>query len=138
TLNLLGLCACAQGDLPSARQRLEEGWELCRDIGDKRSLAYALEAFASLSTREQHPERAALLLGAASALRESIGSPLPPSEQPADTARKRGLRDALGEDVFTGQWNAGRTLSIAEAVPLTAPGSSFTAPGEPSGPYAAP
>jgi predicted ATPase/DNA-binding SARP family transcriptional activator len=111
TLNLLGLCACEQEEVEPARRYLTEGLAHCREIGDRRSIAYALEAFASLAHLEGQPERAVRLLGAASALREEIASPLPPSEQPEDLARKRALRETLGEEAFMEQWNAGRTAS---------------------------
>jgi predicted ATPase len=57
---------------------------------------------------------AARLLGAAQALREAIGSPLPPNEQPGRDALIAALRQDLGEE-FTAAWEAGRALSWEQA-----------------------
>jgi predicted ATPase/DNA-binding SARP family transcriptional activator len=105
TLNLLGLCAADQGDAELARQLLAEGLTICRAIGDRRSAAYALEALAALAILETQSERAVQLLAAAAALREAISSPLTPAEQAVDAAKKRRLREQLGEEAFTQLWN---------------------------------
>jgi predicted ATPase/DNA-binding SARP family transcriptional activator/Tfp pilus assembly protein PilF len=110
TLNLLGLCAIEQDDAERARLQLTEGLEHCREIGDRRSTAYALEAFAVLAMLERQPAQAVRLLGAAAALRAAIASPLTPPEEADDVARKRHLRDLLGDRVFAQHWEEGRRL----------------------------
>ena len=60
--------------------------------------------------------RAARMLGAAAALRESWNIPLPPVEH-ADLDRViAAVRAGLGEKAFTGVWAAGRALPLDEAV----------------------
>jgi len=125
TLNLMGLCACEQGDVQKAREHLAESLELCLSVGDRRSIAYSLEAFATLGVLEEQPERALLLLGAASRLRAEIASPLPPSEQGADTARKLLLYDLLGAERYAQVWQEGHTLSLDDVIAWYVQGSPF-------------
>lgn len=116
SLNLLGQCDCEEGDLSSAREHLEESLNLSLEVGDKRSIAYAVEAFAALAMYEERPEHATLLFGFAAALRETIGSPLPPSEQPAYSAKQRNLQMTLGEAAYQHQRLTGKALSLEQAV----------------------
>jgi hypothetical protein len=85
-------------------------------VGDKTGLAASLEACAALDGARGHPERAALLLGAASALRETLGAPLPAGDRPAYDQTCAALRTALGEDRFAAQWGAGRALPLEVAL----------------------
>ena len=64
----------AAGELDDAADLLRQGVSLAAEAGDEPSLAYHLEALADLAARQNHPERAASLLGAASALLEANGS----------------------------------------------------------------
>jgi DNA-binding NarL/FixJ family response regulator len=74
------------------------------------------------------PERAARLYGAAEALREAIGIPLPPYHRPEYEREVAVTREALGEDRFAAAYAAGRALSIDEAVAEALAG---TVPEEP-------
>ncbi len=73
---------------------------------------------ADVAHGQGQPERAARLWGAA-ALRESIGSigsPLPPVEQEKVDKTMASAREALGEAAFTAAWDAGRAMTLDEAV----------------------
>jgi hypothetical protein len=49
-------------------------------------------------------------------LREALGAPLPPSER-ADLDRDiAAMRLALGEEAFSAAWEAGRAMSLSQAV----------------------
>ena len=83
------------------------------------SLAYLLEALADLAARQDHPERAASLLGAASALLEANGSgwlhAYVPRAPHGDEALA-GLRARLSDGTFDKAWAHGRALDSADAV----------------------
>jgi tetratricopeptide (TPR) repeat protein len=127
SLNNLGLAACGQGDAETARVFLEESLALAREIGDRRSIAYSLEAFARLSVLKGDAgptagigslsaERAAVLCGAAEALREAIGAPLPPADRAQLEPVVTAARAALGEARFAVARAEGRGLALEQAV----------------------
>jgi hypothetical protein len=60
-------------------------------------------------------ERAATILGAAAALREALGTPLPPVERDEHEARLAAVRGGLGEETFHANWNAGRAMDWEQA-----------------------
>jgi hypothetical protein len=67
----------------------------------------------------QHlPEYATQLYGAASALREAIGSPLPPVERDAYERSLAAARAQLGDAAFNAAGTAGRKLSLEHAFKL--------------------
>jgi hypothetical protein len=56
------------------------------------------------------------LLGAAEALRESLGVGLAPAEQATHDETAAAVRKALGEERFSGVWRQGRGLALDEAI----------------------
>ncbi|KOU23541.1 BTAD domain-containing putative transcriptional regulator [Streptomyces sp. WM6368] len=100
----LGYVAELRGDAALAESRHRDGLAAARRSGDPRALALAFEGLAGAGSVAGAPEdrsAAAELLGAAAALRESLGTPLPPAERyDVDRATAR-LRAALGDDAFT-------------------------------------
>ncbi|MFJ8209149.1 BTAD domain-containing putative transcriptional regulator [Streptomyces sp. NPDC096033] len=110
----LGYAAELRGDARRARSLHEEGLEAARRTGDPRALAQAFEGIAGALAADPGGAdadrlRAAGLLGAAAALRESVGTPLPAAERwDADRAVTR-LRAALGGPAYDHAFHAGRT-----------------------------
>ena len=103
----MGGVALAQADAERAARLYGEGLELSWRIGDKRRAAFCLEGLAAAEVPRQ-ARRAAYLFGAAAALRDAIGSPLPPSEQ-ADY--DRGLAAARAGDTRCVRGGLGRGAS---------------------------
>ncbi|MGH8103175.1 MAG: tetratricopeptide repeat protein [bacterium] len=116
SLNNLGEVALKQGDLSQARSFLKEATEICRDIGDKLRAAESLEAFAYLNQAEGKSERAAQLFGAADALREILGAPLPPNERADYDRTAAAARTALSNAAFEAAFAAGRALPLDAAI----------------------
>ena len=58
------------------------------------------------------------LAGFASALRESIGAPLPPAEQVRVNRMIAPAREALPDSVAAKEWEAGRSLKLEQALRL--------------------
>ncbi len=80
-LNNLGNAARAQADYARAQALYRESLLIYRGFGDKWALAYLLEDIGSLLALEGKPYRALRLVGAATALRATIGVPLSGAEQ---------------------------------------------------------
>jgi predicted ATPase/transcriptional regulator with XRE-family HTH domain len=112
----LGAVAQAQGESARAAELHAEALALSWKMGDKRRLAFCLEglAFANVGGR---CDEAARLLGAAEALREAIGSPLPPSERAEYERAVLAARSVCGGDAaFAAAWAAGRALPLEDLV----------------------
>ena len=116
SLNNLGDIASDQGDNGAAKVLYEESLTILRELGDKIGIAYSLESFAGMAARRAGQICAALLWGAAEALREAIRAPLPPSKQEKYEREVMDVRTALGEEVFATVWEQGRTMSLEEAI----------------------
>jgi predicted ATPase/DNA-binding SARP family transcriptional activator len=91
----LGFVAAQRGNVASARWFHDESLALAREMDDPRSIALAYEGLAGVATLEADGDRAAMLLGAAQALRAQVGgAPAgPASDVDAVTATTRGLMD---------------------------------------------
>jgi hypothetical protein len=61
-------------------------------------------------------ERAARLWGAAEALREAIGAPLPPNLTPYHDGLVAAIRAGADEEAWAAAWAAGRALPLEEAI----------------------
>jgi predicted ATPase len=102
---------------------IEESLLINIELGDKTAIAYCLEDFAGLAAGEGQPERALILAGAAAALREEIGGPLPAGEQDAldrTLAPARRTLDQAGQDTAwqTGHgmgWDAALAYALGSA-----------------------
>jgi predicted ATPase len=106
----------AQGDHAAARALLEEGLALHQELGEKRGIAFALEAVAGLASAQGQPERAAQLLGAAARLRAAIGAPLPPPERADYERTVAAARAHLEPAAFRAAWAEGEALPLEQAV----------------------
>lgn len=105
-----------QGEAAAARDRLIESLAIARALGDKRSIAYLLENFGRAALLQNDGLRGVKLDGAASALRQTIGAPLPEAEQKSLNERLQGVRDSLGEAVVNEMWEQGKLLTMEEAI----------------------
>ncbi|MGA5068973.1 AfsR/SARP family transcriptional regulator [Streptomyces exfoliatus] len=115
----LGFIAELRGDPTTALAHHLTGYAAAHETGDPRALALALEGLAGARVLAGHPAHAALLLGAASATRASVGAPLPPAER-ADVDRiTTTARTALGDDAYTTAFTRGTRLSPPEALAAT-------------------
>ena len=68
----------SQGDRDSARHLFEESFQLLQEIHDREFFPLCLESLAGVIAGQGEQERAACLWGAAEALRETVGNPIPP------------------------------------------------------------
>jgi hypothetical protein len=126
----LGHCASRRGDATTAATRYQEALRLCRAIGDRFLLAYALEGWGWATRGQGGDERAVWLYGTAETLRAATGAALPAHDL-SDRDEKVGvLREALGEARFEAVLAAGRALPLEEALAMALEGHAAVAEGE--------
>jgi predicted ATPase/DNA-binding SARP family transcriptional activator len=114
----LGAVALQSDRREDARGRFRESLALAEEAGDKEDLAWCLEGVAALGAAGKRGERAALLLGAAGALLQSMGAALKPFERRLHTETESRARDLLGSERFDAAAKEGATLALTEALTL--------------------
>ncbi|GAA3574430.1 BTAD domain-containing putative transcriptional regulator [Nonomuraea rosea] len=112
----LGFAAEQLGDADAALRLHLRGLGSARAIGDPRAVALSMEGLAGAHRLAGDAPRAARLLGIATALRRSVGAPLPPAERGDVDRITRALRHALGDERFAAEFELG-TRTDPETVP---------------------
>jgi tetratricopeptide (TPR) repeat protein len=111
----LGFIAEQRGDAEAALRLHADGWNAAQRTGDVRAMALALEGLAGAHVLAGDHARAAKLLGAAHAARDSVKVPLPEAER-ADVDRiTDAARKGLGENAFREAYGRGTSQSPVEA-----------------------
>jgi tetratricopeptide (TPR) repeat protein len=106
-----------QGDLDEAQSRLGEALGLV--VSDKSEIeptAASLEGIAGVTSDRGRPEPAVRLFGAAHALRQTSGIPVPSVNRPVHEKDLATVREALGEEQFTRGWEEGRAMTLEQAI----------------------
>ncbi|MFD9940822.1 BTAD domain-containing putative transcriptional regulator [Nonomuraea sp. NPDC059023] len=106
-----GFAAEQRGNLPAARDLHLEGLAVAMGTGEARAIALAFEGLAGVHVLGGDLRRAAELLGAAAAARESAGAPLPAGER-ADVDRISAA--AARDDGFAASYARGHSSPLAE------------------------
>jgi non-specific serine/threonine protein kinase len=116
----LGLAVWQQGDAERAMALLRASLAARYAMGGAGGIPKRLEALATVAAGTGQgaagARRAARLLGAAAALRQTSGAPLPPVDRPSHEAALQAARAALGVRAFAAAWASGQALSLEEAV----------------------
>jgi hypothetical protein len=119
TLASLGSVACQAGEYAQALRLHEESLELGRRMGQNLTTLGCLEGLAQLAVAQGSMERAAWLCGAAAALREDMGWPLPPAKRAENDRTVTAARGAIGEEAFEAAWVRGHALTLEETITET-------------------
>ncbi|MEU0569862.1 tetratricopeptide repeat protein, partial [Nonomuraea sp. NPDC005983] len=118
----LGFVAEQRGDAGAAQDLHLESLATARKVGDPRAIALALEGLAGARALQDRHQEAALLLGRAAALRESVGVPLPQAERGDVDRVTVAVRSSLGETALAAAIEAGGTIPLDDlAVALPGP-----------------
>lgn len=123
-LACMGTSAWERGELSRAASLYAESLTLCHHTGDRTTIASValLERIAAVAHAYHRPVHAARLLGAAEALRESLGAPLMPFLRPEHERRLSLLRDDLGDSSLAAAhadgWDMSLESVIAEALSI--------------------
>ena len=119
SLNQLGLISYRHADHAQAADMLCESLGAHRDLGDKWRMASVLEALAEVACAQGHLGRSARLFGAAEALRETIGAPVPPCERPEYARCVAAASTGMDEKGFAAAWALGRAAKLEDTVAYT-------------------
>ena len=120
SLYALAQVVTAQGNDARSQALYEESIAVARKAGDRRTVAFGLEGFASVVAAQGELAWAARLWGAAEALRETTGAPLPPVEHVPYERAVVAACAQLGEKSFAASWAEGRLVTLEQA--LVTPG----------------
>jgi len=105
-----------QGEGEEARALCQRSLALVRDMGNKECIAACLEGLGAVGAVQGQPAWSVRLWGAAEALRQHIGAPLPPVYR-TDYERSVATAQAhLGEKPFAAAWAQGRTMTPEQAL----------------------
>jgi hypothetical protein len=115
-LATVGRLRLAEGDLAAARALFLESLAIRRLRCARLGLVECLEGLAAVEGMIGCRERAARLFGAAAALRQSLGTPLPPADRPEHDCCVAALRAELGVAAFAAAWGAGERMMLETAL----------------------
>ncbi len=122
----LGNVLRALGDYATARASYRDSLVTYRELGDRRMIAYLLEDIGGLLALAGETERPLRLAGAASVVRETLNTPLSPADQRRLDEALASARQALGEAGAAAAWDAGRALSLDDAMTEALAVSAFS------------
>jgi predicted ATPase/serine/threonine protein kinase len=115
-LSDLASLSCDQGNNAEARRLYGESIRMFKELGHKRGIARALECLAADAAAQSNAEQALHLAGAAAALRQRLGAPLAPSEQPRLEKALEFARRTLGNAAGLTAWMEGWEMPVEQAV----------------------
>ncbi len=110
--------AQSRGNNAKAADLFKEGLTFSLEVGDRANIAYCFEGLASVAVTRGDAARAARLLAAAHSLFETLGARVY-TYRPDKSLREQSTAAAaarLDADAWTVAWEAGRALSLDEAV----------------------
>ncbi|MFL5759776.1 MAG: tetratricopeptide repeat protein [Thermomicrobiales bacterium] len=111
-----GTLAFDRGDLRGAAARWQEGLLLSREIEDQIGIAIGMEWIAHLAAATGDSDRSARLLGAAGAMRATVGILASPIDQAEHHRLETALHQLLGSERAKRAFVEGRKLSLTDAI----------------------
>ncbi len=106
----------AQGLFAEAQQAWTEALQLAWTQGPRLMVIGAAEGLACVEAEQGQMTLAVSLLGAASALRTQMGTPVRPADQPVLEQVRVRLREELGDDTFETLWTEAQLLPLEQLV----------------------
>jgi len=135
-LHNLGSAVLHEGDARWAVVCFAEGLAVSREIGSRHRVAINLAGMAGVATAQAHPERSARLFGAADALFDAMGMTVGLVNRREYDRNREIARAQLGDEAFAAAWEAGRTLSLEQAIALALEVAAEAPPPVPAPPPA--
>ncbi len=139
SLAVLGKIIAAQGDYAAARGLFEQSLAISGELGEKWVIAMGLVGLGEVVAALRQLAWAAQLWGAAEALRDAIGIPIPPVELASYERSVSAARVHLGERAFAAAWAQGRSMTPEQALaakgqkPTPMPTTTASPPTYPDG-----
>jgi hypothetical protein len=87
-----------------------------QELGHKRGIARALEFLAASAAAQSNAEQSLHLAGTAAALRQRLGAPLTPAEQPRLEKALEFARRTLGSAAGVKAWMEGWEMPVEQAI----------------------
>jgi tetratricopeptide (TPR) repeat protein len=116
----LGATRLRQGNLTEARDLLRQSLEARNNLGDQGGIAWCLERIAQLVLVEgdsaENAMSAARLLGAAREIRTRINAVIDPVDRPWVDSVIASCHARLSEFAFSAAWEAGRLMTLEQAI----------------------
>jgi hypothetical protein len=116
SLDSLGDVEQSQGNDAGADAYYQESLAMLQDLGDKFGIVCSIEAFARVAQGRQQPDRATTLLGAAEALRKTIGAHRQPTENADYNRAVATIQGQMDETAFIQAWSNGLAMTSDQAV----------------------
>ena len=116
SLSDLANLSCDQGNDAEARRLYGESIQMFKDLGHQRGIARTLECLAATAAAQSKAQQSLHLAGAAAALRQRLGAPLPPSEQRRLEKALEFARRTLGNAAGLAAWMEGWAMPVEQAV----------------------
>src|SRR5262249_52961325 len=117
----LAVISLERGALERSAAFTRGSLDLCREMADtSATAARCIEIAAGVLHSSGSDETAICLLGAATAQREALGTPVPPNELPERDRTLQGARDRISATAFERAWDSGLDLTIQAAVDIAA------------------
>jgi hypothetical protein len=104
------------GEIDEALELYKQVLPKWKEMGHRAAVAHELECIAFILIQKKQPERAATLLSAAQVIRELIDSTMTPPERIDYERVVADLRASMSEDKFKQLWDAGRSMSMEQAI----------------------
>ncbi|MBC8136786.1 MAG: tetratricopeptide repeat protein [Fibrella sp.] len=119
-LNSIGFLDLNVGNIDSAYILFSEALSILQKVGDRLNMIYSVEGVACyIAAKGGDPLRAARLWGASETAREVLNNPLWALERDQYETYKQAARSqVIPDETFTETWDAGRTLSLEDAVQI--------------------
>jgi predicted ATPase/DNA-binding NarL/FixJ family response regulator len=114
--NYLSQASLQRGELGRADELLRESATSYLALSDRQGLSNAVETLAWTAAERAAYERAAILLGSAESLRESVGSAVPAFFRPQHDRAMSAASVGLGERAFASAFQRGGLMATEEAV----------------------
>lgn len=121
----LGHVRLLQGRDEEARALLMRSLGLARELGAKWAVATCLIGLAGVALRRSQARKAALLLGAARALTDSVSVRLETPDQLEYDEEVTAVRAQLEEAAWEEAWAEGRAMSMEEAISCASEGTGW-------------
>ena len=140
SLEQLGLLALDRGD-PAAADLLRRSLLIHRELQDRWRVTSVLEDLAALALIRGSAGTAVRLLAAAQALRELIGTVIPPCESARHDETLAGAQAALGDDAFAAAWQQGTLAPLDDLeaeLPTAGSSGQASSPAASAGPVPTP
>src|SRR6266487_2895498 len=116
SLFVIGSIEALEGDYTAARNCYEQSLAIVREVGANLSIRYNLERLAAVVAVQGDPAWAAHLWGATEALRETMGTPIPPVYRADYDRAVAAARAQLSEKDFAAAWTQGRLMTPEQAL----------------------